>query len=108
MKQVRTEAFDPSGKLKSQLDDMPQIVPPRRGAGEATELQQPERNGSTPVREYARTGSSYKRHPFDFRKDQLAELKRISLQEQLGGGEGSMSAYVREAVDAWLAKRRSG
>ena len=49
-----------------------------------------------------------KRHPFEFYEDQLATLKQWSLEEQLEGGEGSMSEMVREAVDAYIAKRRNG
>ena len=49
-----------------------------------------------------------KRHPFEFYEDQLSTLKQWSLEEQLQGGEGSMSEMVREAVDAYIAKRRDG
>ena len=48
-----------------------------------------------------------KRYPFEFYQDQLEELKRLSLTEQLDGGKGNMSEMVREAVDEWLAKRRA-
>ncbi len=92
---------------------MPSIQPARREgsashAGNGAVATATRENDSTPVRENARTGSSYKRHPFDFRKDQLADLKRLSLEEQFKGGEGSMSAMVREAVDEWLLKRKGG
>lgn len=92
---------------------MPSIQPARRegsvGVAEKGMVATATReNDSTPVRENARTGSAYKRHPFDFRKDQLADLKRLSLEEQFKGGEGSMSAMVREAVDEWLTKRKGG
>ena len=43
------------------------------------------------------------RHPFDVYTDQVARLKWLSLQEQLAGGQGSMSRMVREAIDAYLA-----
>jgi hypothetical protein len=49
-----------------------------------------------------------KRHPFEFYQDQLDQLKQISLNDQMAGGRGNMSEMVREAVDAWLAKRREG
>jgi hypothetical protein len=48
-----------------------------------------------------------KRYPFEFYQDQLEELKRLSLAEQIDGGKGNMSEMVREAVDDWLAKRRA-
>ena len=45
------------------------------------------------------------RRGFEWYEDQLAALKRLSLQEQLEGKEGSMSAMVREALDDYLKKR---
>ncbi len=48
-----------------------------------------------------------KRYPFEFYQDQIEELKRLSLTEQMDGGKGNMSEMVREAVDEWLAKRRA-
>ena len=113
MKTPRLNDFDPNATLKSGLEHMPSIQPARKegsvsraeNGGVATITRE---DASTPVRENARTGSSYKRHPFDFRKDQLADLKRLSLEEQFKGGEGSMSAMVREAVDEWLSKRKGG
>ena len=113
MKTPRLNDFDPTGTLKSGLEHMPSIQPARREgsasrAGNGVVATALRADASTPVRENARTGSSYKRHPFDFRKDQLADLKRLSLEEQFKGGEGSMSAMVREALDDWLSKRKGG
>lgn len=45
------------------------------------------------------------RHPFDIYHDQLDKLKRLAFEEKMNGGLGSMSAMVREALDAWLDKR---
>jgi hypothetical protein len=63
----------------------------------------PGRHGTTvPVnkREIAR------RHPFDVYTDQLRALKRFSMEEKLAGELGSESAMVREALDAYIGKRR--
>ena len=38
--------------------------------------------------------------------DQIEELRKLSLEERMQGGTGSMSAMVREAIDAYIAKKR--
>ncbi len=48
-----------------------------------------------------------KRHPFEFYRDQLDALKQLSLTDQMAGGRGNMSEMVREALDAYLAKRQA-
>jgi hypothetical protein len=48
---------------------------------------------------------SLRRHPFEFYQDQIDTLKRLSLEDQLAGGQGSMSAMVREAVDLYISNR---
>jgi hypothetical protein len=62
-----------------------------------------------PVRQYARTKSANNRHlirhPFEFFEDQVAELRRITLEAQLRGEKVSMSEMVREAVDTYLQKK---
>jgi hypothetical protein len=45
------------------------------------------------------------RRGFEWRKDQLRTLKKLSLQEQLEGKQGNMSALVREALDDYFKKR---
>jgi hypothetical protein len=47
-----------------------------------------------------------RRHPFDVYTDQLRALKEFSMQEKLAGQLGSESAMVREAIDAYIEKRR--
>jgi hypothetical protein len=47
-----------------------------------------------------------RRHPFDVYADQLRTLKRLSMEEKLAGQLGSESAMVREAIDAYIEKRR--
>ena len=46
------------------------------------------------------------RHPFDIYKDQLERLKKLSLQAQMRGEVGSMSAMVREALDNYLKDKK--
>ncbi len=59
-------------------------------------------------RAYDRTPGRRKlvRHPFEFYEDQVAQLRRISLEAQLRGEKTSMSEIVRTALDAYL--RRTG
>ncbi len=61
-----------------------------------------------PGRADARTPGRRKlvRHPFEFYEDQVAELRRISLEAQLRGEKTSMSEIVRRALDEYL--RRTG
>ena len=46
------------------------------------------------------------RHPFDIYEDQYHSLRDLAMQERMQGGIGSMSAMVREALDAFIEKRR--
>jgi hypothetical protein len=48
----------------------------------------------------------YVRRTFDLYEDQLAYLTRASLEERLAGGEGSMNAMVRQALDDFIQKRK--
>jgi hypothetical protein len=128
MKTPRVSDFDPDVKvpaLKSPLEGMPTIgkpskvipqespTPTREAPVEKTETQ------SLTDRATARPGDEATTRPpdrvtnrrllvrrgFEWYEDQLAALKRLSLQEQLDGKEGSMSAMVREALDDYLKKR---
>ncbi len=46
------------------------------------------------------------RHPFDIYEDQYISLRDLAMRERMQGGVGSMSAMVREAIDAFIEKRR--
>src|SRR5512144_1537235 len=50
----------------------------------------------------------FARRSFDFYADQIDYLTRTSLEERLNGGEGSMNAMVREALDDYIKKRKAG
>ena len=52
----------------------------------------------------APTGRRYIRRTFDFYEDQISYLTKASLEERLAGGEGSMNAMVREALDTFIEK----
>jgi hypothetical protein len=60
-----------------------------------------------PLRAPHVTARPYVRRTFDLYEDQLAYLTRASLEDRLAGGEGSMNAMVREALDAFIQKRKS-
>ena len=49
----------------------------------------------------------FARRSFDFYADQIDYLTKTSLQERLDGGEGSMNAMVREALDDYIQKRKA-
>jgi hypothetical protein len=57
--------------------------------------------GTNPIKRVMKS-----RHPFDIYHDQYESLKDLALQDRMQGGEGSMSAMVREALDAFIQKRK--
>src|SRR5215213_1157971 len=64
----------------------------------------------SPCRPNTRTGErassrSIVRQSYEIYRDQHAALKKFSLEEQTRGEKGSMSEMVREAIDAYIAKR---
>ncbi len=63
----------------------------------------PSREDRTPVRPSVR---NLTRMPFEIYRDQHSALKQFSLEEQTRGEKGSMSQMVREALDAYIGKRR--
>jgi len=72
-------------------------------APEATTATYTRDDGRTPVRPSVR---NLTRMPFEIYRDQHSALKQFSLDEQTRGEKGSMSQMVREALDAYIAKRR--
>ena len=52
------------------------------------------------------SGRRYIRRTFDYYEDQISYLTKASLEERLAGGEGSMNAMVREALDTFIEKHR--
>ena len=79
--------------------------PPSGERAVATEDQRPSRTGRTPrsprTPDHPRRRVT-RRHAFDIYDDQLAALRRRSMQDRLSGGVGSMSQMVREALDRFI------
>ncbi len=46
------------------------------------------------------------RYSYEVYKDQVKELIRMSNDDRLAGGKGSMSAMIREAIDDYIEKRK--
>jgi hypothetical protein len=66
---------------------------------------------TSPERVNARTGErvnerSITRMSFEIYRDQHAALKQFSIEEMSRGEKGSMSEMVRDALDAYINKRR--
>ena len=113
MKQPRTSDFDPNAKkrdLKSPMADFPAIEMPGQSAatgdrGRTTELPgHPDRPGRDILPTTTGRRKIKSRHAFDIYEDQLEELQKLSLEDRMRGGAGSMSAMVREALDDYIAK----
>jgi len=112
MKQPRTSDFDPNAKereLKSSMEDFPAIeTPPQIQQRHKAQVAEPP---VRPVRDVLPIASGKRkiksRHPFDIYEDQVEELHKLSLEDRMRGGAGSMSAMVREAIDEYIAKYRA-
>lgn len=70
---------------------------------ESFRKEQAERNNVRPI---ARTPvrRTITRYAFEFYQDQIDTLRKISLEEKMNGGKGSMSEMVREAIDNYIKK----
>src|SRR6266536_911639 len=117
MKTPRVHDFDPDAKipeLGSPLDNLPAIQKsqPKSLPAQTTpldnEIKITKAYESPPVRSYARTPvrRQLTRYAFEFYQDQVEELRRLSLEEKMQGEKGSMSEMVREAIDAYLTKKK--
>lgn len=107
MKTPRVDAFVANKKqvpeLKSSLENMPAIEKPKPVVKQPA----PERPAyQTQAGTEAPRRKIKTRHPFDIYEDQLEELRKLSMEDRMQGGFGSMSAMVREALDVFIAKKR--
>src|SRR6266704_1454165 len=99
MKKPRIEAFDTTNsvkQLKSPLDNMPTIEKPHPAQPDTRTTVPPVRD-VLPDRAVRRKIKS--RQPYDIYEDQAETLKKLSIEDRMNGGMGSMSAMVREALD---------
>ncbi len=128
MKTPRVSDFDPHAMppLKSPLDDMPAIAThapspspltplevtpttsqaPALSPENTPELPPARPTEAPPVRTPVRVKRTITRYAFEFFQDQIENLKKLSLEEQLRGEKGSMSQMVREALDAYISQRQ--
>jgi hypothetical protein len=122
MKTPRVTDFDPDAKLltlKSSLDNMPSIQKPSASHTfqPSPSLKHSASPSSTDVIKLAPAPAapppslrnsqrrSFLRRTFDFYEDQIAFLKRESLEQRLAGQERGMNEMVREAIDDWINKK---
>lgn len=111
MKQPRTSDFDPNAKereLKSSMADFPAIEHPQQIRQlPAPEPGLPDRPGRDVIPISTGKRKIKSRHAFDIYEDQVEALQKLSLEDRMRGGVGSMSAMVREAIDDYIAKVRA-
>ena len=111
MKIPRINDFDPNAKknlvLKSSLENMPAIEKPKPAEiAPASEPQPPKTdipersNARPPVRPNGKRIIT--RNSFEIYEDQMDSLRKLSFQDKMNGRIGSMSAMVRDAIDAYL------
>ena len=125
MRRPRIEDYEPNAKLPelaSPIDGMPVIgKPPQKSNGvspsslpEKPVIQEEQPNQVKPERANARTPVRpngkriITRNAFEIYEDQMDRLRKISLEEKMNGKLGSMSAMVREAIDAYLQRKPTG
>lgn len=65
----------------------------------------PERVTQKPVETAKAERREIRRHSFEIYKDQVASLQELRVTLMKGGELKSMSAMVREAIDAYLKKK---
>src|SRR5918992_2615594 len=125
MRRPRIEDYDPNAKLpelSSPIDGMPVIgKPPQKSNGvsspslpEKPDIQEEQSNQAKPERANARTPVRpngkriITRNAFEIYEDQMDRLRKISLEEKMNGKLGSMSAMLREAIDAYIQRKSTG
>ena len=103
-------AFFPIKPVNNRQADMPSKPPPAAAHVSPTDDWKPHvvvaKQVPKPVSKPQGAARPYVRRTFDLYEDQLAYLTRASLEERLAGGEGSMNAMVRQALDDFIAKQK--
>ena len=82
--------------------------PPRDGEAPLVEEARTPRPTRTPVRPVRVQRRVMTRHAFEIYNDQIDTLRAFSTEDRMKGELGSMSQMVREAIDAYIAKRERG
>jgi hypothetical protein len=95
----------PKGTFAKLMQSTPLPPPPDRAppvpAEEQPIMDVPERvNARTPVRSNGKRIIT--RNSFEIYEDQMDALRRLSFADKMNGKIGSMSAMVRDAIDAYL------
>lgn len=118
MKTPRVQDFDPNAKLPqlgSPMEDLPAIQkPPVKSLPIQTITKEQQTDTTLP---YARTSERPHertnvrrqtiRYAFEFFLDQIDAIRKLALEEKIQGGKGNQSEMVREALDAYLTKKKS-
>jgi hypothetical protein len=116
MKQPRTSDFDPKSEereLKSSMAELPAIERPKQSlpADQVPEPGRVDRVGRVDRGALAALPKKRRikpRHSLDLYEDQVEALQQLALEDRMRGGQGSMSAMAREALDDYIAKRTAG
>jgi hypothetical protein len=116
--ELENSSFFPGRRTpQAREEESARKAPPAPAALERVQIVQPQATVSRqkepsrkplakPVSPVPAASRQYVRRTFDLYEDQLAYLTRASLEERLAGGEGSMNAMVREAIDTFIEARK--
>jgi hypothetical protein len=101
------------GEQKNEAAASPvQKEPPRTGERSLTRSSE-RANVPRPVESFIRTPVRpngkriITRNSFEIYEDQMDALRRLAFEDKMAGKGGSQSAMVREAIDAYLEKRKN-
>jgi hypothetical protein len=83
------------------------IPAPPISAAKPAPSQTDTRTGVRPVRPVRPKRRQMIRHPFELYQDQVESLRHIAADDRLNGGQGSMSAMVRQAIDRLIDEHSS-
>jgi hypothetical protein len=116
MKQPRISDFDPASRareLKSSMEELPAIERPEQ-IQPADQLPAPDHPARVDRVDRGVPAAQPKkrrikpRHSLDLYEDQVETLQQLALEDRMRGGQGSMSAMAREALDEYIAKHSPG
>jgi hypothetical protein len=111
MKTPRVTDFYPDAKvpkLKSSLDQMPAIEKPAHTQSLVNQALPTKAVVLKLKPDRPLISRDFIKRTFDIYTDQLEFLRKLALQGRLDGGDDSMNAMVREALDQWIEKAKKG